>query len=102
MLPPNADLFEFLSSHGVSLADVGSAERALSAEHAVSFARMLQAHGFSPVGIEVWRRQGNAWRIDSTGGWFVDELDPEEAVSDAILFLGEVDAAESTSFTVQF
>lgn len=78
MLPPNAGLFEFLSSHGISLADFGSAERGLSAEHAISFVRMLQAHGFSPVGIEVWRRKGNAWRIDSTGGWFGDELDPEE------------------------
>jgi hypothetical protein len=50
MLPPNADLLEFLSSHGIFLADFGSAERGLSAEHAISFVRMLQAHGFFPVG----------------------------------------------------
>jgi hypothetical protein len=40
--------------------------------------------------------------LTQPAGWFVDELDPEEAVSDAIIFLGEVDAVESTSFTVQF
>ena len=99
---PSVDVSQFLSHHGISLVDYGSAEMGLNGDQAIKFVSLLQAHGVFPLGIEVWRKHGNGWRIDSTGGWFVDDLRGEDAVADALKFLGEVDAVDRTVFTVQF
>lgn len=99
---PNVEVSQFLSEHGISLLDYGSAEKGLSGDQAVKFVSLLQAQGAFPLGVEVWRRYGSRWRIDSASGWFIDDLCPEDAVADAIKFLGRMSEVEGTVFAVQF
>lgn len=94
--------FDYLEAYGTSLVEHGSAERALGRDAAIDFVRMLQAQEKYPLGIEVWRKVGERWKIDSLGGWFVDDLTPEDAAIDAIRFLCRSELMEDVIFTVQF
>lgn len=93
---------DFLSEHGISLMSEGSADKGVNRQQAYDLLTLLKDNGILPLGIEVWRKDGNRWRIDSAGGWFADDLQFGDIATDALKFVSEISDAEQAIFTIQF
>lgn len=100
----NADIFSFMTSHGVSLKDSGSAERGFTQSEVLELLGLLGVRNIKPLGLEVWhRREDGRFKIDSLAGWV-----PESSVDIGALFAEVGDVMSSANkkspsiFTLQF
>lgn len=96
------DLWSFLLQHGIALDAFGSAERGLRKAEASTFLGLLKANSRTPMGMEVWRRDGNEYRIDSLAGWYKSGNDRAEICADAERFLRSLNVTNDDLLTVQF
>ena len=98
----NRSLNAFLENRGMPLMQFGSAEFAISRDDAISFLDLLAGAGKKPLGMEMWRRLGEKFTIDSLGGWYSTGSDIEENLKSAKEFLCNEMFADNDFVTVQF
>ena len=97
----NRSLNTFLKTQGVWLMDYGSAEFGVSRNDAIFFIDLLNKTGQNPLGIEIWRRRGDKFVIDSLGGWYSEGSDIEENLHAAKDFIRNVILADDDLLTIQ-
>jgi hypothetical protein len=100
----NAELFNFMSSHGVSLKDSGSAERGFAQEEMLKLLNLLGEQNIKPLGLEVWHRQGDGrYKIDSLSVWIPEaSLDIDILFSEVVNLMSSVSKKGAPVFTIQF
>ncbi|MBS0498838.1 MAG: hypothetical protein JSR74_00755 [Proteobacteria bacterium] len=98
----NVDLWSFLLRYGVPLDAFGSAERGLRKVDASTFLNLLKAESRTPIGMEVWRRVDDEYRIDSLAGWYKSGKNANDICVDAENFVNSVGLATDDLLTVQF
>jgi hypothetical protein len=96
------EIFDFVKNNGKELSDFGSAERGLSAAQAYSLFKLMREKKVCPLGIEVWRHEGNGYTIDSLGGWYADCNDIVECIDDAEKFVKFAEISMEDLLTIQF
>lgn len=98
----NRKLSSFLQSHGVCLMDYGSAEFGVSRNNAINFVELLNENGIYPLGIEIWKRYGDKYNIDSLGGWYSIGTNLEANRAAAIDFLRKSIMSDNDLLTIQY
>ena len=97
-----SDVYVFLKRYGVSLSEYGSSELGLHRGDAVAFIDLLGRVGRSPLGIEVWRRHGGGFSIDSLGGWYSEGTGVAADLASARVFVSVGTLSDDDVVTVQF
>jgi hypothetical protein len=99
----NPDLWTYMTSHEVDLAKSGSAERGFSQKDVLGLLDLLREQNIQPLGLEVWRRREDIYKIDSLAGWITT---PPAGINASFAEIVEVvTSAKSTgqtAFTLQF
>jgi len=100
----NTEIFSFMTDHGVSLKDSGSAEKGFTRNEVRELLNLLRKKNIKPLGLEVWYLQGDgSFKMDSLASWV-----PESSVDISTLFVEVNDVVLSASkkassvFTLQF
>jgi hypothetical protein len=101
-LDMNRSLNTFLETRGMPLMQFGSAEFAISRADAISFLDLLAGASKKPIGMEMWRRLGDKFIIDSLGGWYSNGSDIEENLKSAKDFICNELLADNDFVTIQF
>jgi hypothetical protein len=96
------ELNAFLINNGFSLADYGSSEFGLNRADSIAFLELLFKNMRTPLGIEVWRRHGNRFVIDSLGGWYCESFELNTAIKSAKEFLTSSIFSDDDLMTIQF
>lgn len=95
-------LLAFLEERGSSLADYGSAERALPSADALAFVELLRVNHVPLLGIELWRAVGDKLELDIKEIWYSCHSDAAARHTDAMRYFNRVGARPGDVFAVQF
>jgi hypothetical protein len=97
-----SELLTFLEANGRSLDEYGSSERGLSIERAREFVDLLLANGVRLLGIEVWRRDGDLYRINGRETWYPIHESAQAIHADALQYFIDIKPSPDDVFAIQF
>lgn len=95
-------LNDFMNTHGRSLEEYGSLERAYTKEEAILFIQLIRKLDGSILGLDFWRKEGQRYRLDSLASWAADESDSQGSYAEAINTIETMRLSDEDLFTLQF